>query len=108
MITIELWVLSGAARVIMIALLIRVIIMTVFAILIVFRVMGRDYDAAVMAAGFAGLGLGVTPAATANMDAVTSRYGPSPRAFLVIPLAGASFLDLLNSPTKFFIGVISR
>jgi ESS family glutamate:Na+ symporter len=62
-----------------------------------------------MAAGFTGLGLGATPVAIANMDALTRRFGPSPKAFLVIPLIGAFFIDLLNATViKIFIDIISR
>lgn len=62
-----------------------------------------------MSAGFVGLGLGATPVAIANMDSVTLRYGPSAKAFLVVPLVGAFFIDVLNAGTiKFFINVISK
>lgn len=105
----QLWTLSGAAAPIVIALMLQVVAMTLFAIFVVFRVMGRDYDAGVISAGFAGLGLGATPVAIANMNAVTSRFGASTKAFLVVPLVGAFFIDLLNAATiKFFIGVITR
>ena len=81
--------------------------MTLFAIYVVFRVMGRDYDAVVIAAGFAGMGLGATPVAIANMNAVTTHYGPSTKAFLVVPLVGAFFIDILNAGTiNFFIRLI--
>jgi ESS family glutamate:Na+ symporter len=109
MMSIQLWVLAGGARTIIFALAVQVLVMTFFASFIVFRVMGRNYDAVVMASGFAGLGLGATPVAIANMDAVTQRYGPSPQAFLVIPLVGAFFIDLLNAAViKMFIQIISR
>jgi ESS family glutamate:Na+ symporter len=109
MMSMQLWVLGGGADKILLVLFLQVLVMTVFATLIVFRVMGRDYDAVVMAAGFTGLGLGATPVAIANMDAVTRRFGPSAKAILVIPLIGAFFIDLLNAATiKFFIGIISR
>jgi ESS family glutamate:Na+ symporter len=58
--------------------------------------MGRDYDAAVMAGGHCGFGLGATPNAVANMEAITERFGPAPRAFLVIPMVGAFFIDFTN------------
>ena len=107
MMAIQLWTLTSAAAVIMVVLLAQILLMTIFAVFIVFRVMGRDYHAVVIASGFAGLGLGATPVAIANMNALTSRYGPSPQAFLVVPLVGAFFLDLLNAGTiKFFIRVI--
>lgn len=82
--------------------------MTVFAMHIVFRVMDRNYDAAVIASGFAGMGLRATPVAIANMDAIAIRCGPSPTAFLVVPLVGAFFLDLLNAGAiTAFMGIIS-
>jgi ESS family glutamate:Na+ symporter len=109
MMAIQLWTLAGAFRAISLVLLAQVIIMTVFAIWVVYRVMGRDYDAVVIAAGFTGLGLGATPVAIANMNALTSRYGPSTKAFLVVPLVGAFFVDILNAGTiNFFINLLSR
>jgi len=81
-------------------------VITLFAVLVIFRVMGKDYDAAVIAGGFCGLGMGATPVAIANMSAVTAKYGPSFKAFLVIPLVGAFFIDLLNALViKFFVGL---
>jgi ESS family glutamate:Na+ symporter len=83
--------------------------MALFAIVIVFRIAGRDYDAAVMTGGFVGLGLGATPVALANMDAVTRHYGPSAKAFIVIPIIGAFFIDLLNAGViQFFIDLLQR
>jgi ESS family glutamate:Na+ symporter len=105
----QLWALGDAARFITVALVIQVLVMTLFAMWVVFRVMGRDYDAAVITAGFAGMGLGATPVALANMNAVTSQHGPSPKAYLVVPLVGAFFIDLLNASTiKFFVRVINN
>ncbi|UZE96699.1 sodium/glutamate symporter [Alkalimarinus alittae] len=75
----------------------QVTVITLFTMWVVFRVMGRDYDAAVMASGFAGLGLGATPVAIGNMNAITNRFGPSPKAFLVVPLVGAFFIDIANA-----------
>jgi ESS family glutamate:Na+ symporter len=107
MMTIELWALGNAASAIMIVLVAQILLMTIFAVFVVYRVMGRDYDAVVIAAGFAGMGLGATPIAIANMDAITTRYGPSAKALLVVPLVGAFFIDLLNAGTiNFFIGLI--
>lgn len=71
--------------------------MMLFARFITFHVMGRDYDAAVMAAGHCGFGLGATPTAVANMEATVKRYGPSPQAFLVVPMVGAFFIDITNA-----------
>ncbi len=105
----QLWTVAGAFGKITFVLIIQMLVMTIFAIYIVFWVMGRDYDAAVIASGFAGLGLGATPVAIANMSSITSRFGPSPKAYLVVPLVGAFFIDLLNAATiKFFIGVIKK
>jgi ESS family glutamate:Na+ symporter len=107
MMAIELWALDDMASAIMIVLVAQVLLMTVFAVFVVYRFMGRDYDAVVIAAGFVGMGLGATPVAIANMNAVTHRYGPSTKAFLVVPLVGAFFIDLLNAGTiNFFIDVI--
>ena len=83
--------------------------MTLFTMYIVFRWMGKNYDACVIAAGFAGLGLGATPIAIANMNSVTTRFGPSTKAFLVVPLVGAFFIDLLNAGViKLFILIITK
>ena len=89
--------LTGALGPLAMVLTIQVLIMGLFAYFVVFPALGRDYDASVIAAGFAGLGLGATPVGIANMHAVTSRFGASPKAFLVVPLIGAFFLDLANA-----------
>jgi len=93
----QLWVLAGAVGQILLVLFAQMTIITLFAVFIVFRFVGKDYDAAVIVAGFTGLGMGATPVGIANMNAVTSKYGPSPKAFLVVPLVGAFFLDLVNA-----------
>jgi ESS family glutamate:Na+ symporter len=69
----------------------------IFAGFVVFRLMGKNYDAAIISGGFFGLSLGATPVAIASMDASSKKYGPSPKAFLVIPLIGAFFIDLSNA-----------
>jgi ESS family glutamate:Na+ symporter len=98
--------LAGAFGVIYVVLNVQALIITLFAVLIIFRVMGKDYDAAVIAGGFCGLGMGATPVAIANMSAVTAKYGPSFKAFLIVPLVGAFFIDLMNALViKFFIGL---
>ena len=85
---------------------VQAIVLTLFAVMVIFRMMGRDYDAAVIVSGFCGLGMGATPVAMANMSAVTQKYGASFKAFLVVPLVGAFFIDLLNALViKFFIGL---
>ena len=90
-------------------MLLQVVVITLFTTLIVFHFMGRDYDAAVISAGFVGLGLGATPVAIANMSVLTARFGHSAKAFLVVPLVGAFFIDLLNALViKFYVGVITR
>lgn len=89
--------LSNALGPLTVVLTVQVIIMVLFAYFIVFPALGRDFDAAVIASGFAGLGLGATPVGIANMHAVTSRFGASTKAFLVVPLVGAFFLDIANA-----------
>ena len=81
---------------IFIILAVQALVMALFAIFVTFRVMGSTYDAAVLAAGHCGFGLGATPTAIANMQAVTQRYGPSQIAFLVVPMVGAFFIDIVN------------
>jgi ESS family glutamate:Na+ symporter len=71
--------------------------MAAFAYFVTFRGMGRDYDAAVMAGGHCGFGLGATPNAVANMRSLEERFGPAPRAFLVVPMVGAFFIDFTNA-----------
>ena len=100
--------LAGSFSGVALVLVAQVALAVVFATQIVFRVCGRDYDAAIIAAGYAGLGLGATPIGVANMNAVTSRFGPSPKAFLVIPLVGAFLLDLVNAfVIQTYIGILS-
>jgi len=89
--------LQGAFGVIGIMLLIQAVVITLFTVFLVFPLLGRNYDAACISAGFIGMGLGATPVGIANMDALTSRYGPSPKAYLVIPLLGAFFIDIANA-----------
>ena len=108
MMTVELWTLGGALEAITLVLVAQVLLMTVFAMFVVFLLTGRDYDAVVIAAGFSGLGLGATPVAIANMTSVTSTYGPSPKAMLLVPLIGAFFIDLLNAGTiQFFLKMLT-
>ena len=98
--------LAGAFGTIFVVLCVQIVVITLFAVVVIFRIMGRDYDAAVIVGGFCGLGMGATPVAIANMNAITSRHGPSFKAFLIIPLVGAFFIDLLNALViKFFIGL---
>ncbi|MBS4081452.1 sodium/glutamate symporter [Pseudomonas rustica] len=94
--SLKLWDLAALALPIFIILAVQTLVMALFAIFVTFRMMGRNYDAAVLAAGHCGFGLGATPTAIANMQAVTQRYGPSQMAFLVVPMVGAFFIDIIN------------
>ncbi len=89
--------LANAAVPMLIILAVQVLVMALFAWLITFRVMGRDFDGAVMAGGHCGFGLGATPNAVANMKALVERFGPAPRAFLVLPIVGAFLIDFVNA-----------
>ena len=71
--------------------------MMLYAFFITYRFIGIDYDAVVLAAGHCGFGLGATPTAVAIIQAVTDRYGPSYKAFLIVPIVGAFFVDLVNA-----------
>lgn len=95
--SLKLWDLAALALPIVILLAAQALLMALFAIFVTFRVMGRNYDAAVLAAGHCGFGLGATPTAIANMQAVTQRFGPSQIAFLVVPMVGAFFIDIANA-----------
>ncbi|AMB79339.1 MULTISPECIES: sodium/glutamate symporter [Pseudomonas] len=94
--SLKLWDLAALALPIFILLVAQTLVMALYAIFVTFRVMGSNYDAAVLAAGHCGFGLGATPTAIANMQAVTQRYGPSQIAFLVVPMVGAFFIDIIN------------
>ena len=95
--SIQLWQLANVIGPLLIVLTVQMLVISILAVFLVFRFTGRDYDASVIAAGFMGLGLGATPVAMANMQALTSRYGPSTKAFIVVPLVGAFFIDLSNA-----------
>ncbi|AEW76987.1 sodium/glutamate symporter [Aggregatibacter actinomycetemcomitans ANH9381] len=105
--SLKLWQLAGLALPVMVILAIQVVLMAVFAVYVTYRIMGKDYDAVVLSAGHCGFGLGATPTAVANMQAVTSRFGPSHKAFLIVPMVGAFFIDLVNaSVLKVFLFVV--
>jgi ESS family glutamate:Na+ symporter len=95
--SLQLWTLIDLALPILLLLLAQVVIISVFSVFVVFRALGKTYDAAVISAGYVGLGLGATPTAVANMTAVTKQYGASPQAFIVVPLIGAFFIDITNA-----------
>ncbi|MFR8862028.1 MAG: sodium/glutamate symporter [Coprococcus eutactus] len=97
MITLKLWQLAELALPLIILLSAQLILMILFTYFVVFNVMGRDYDAAVLSAGTCGFGMGATPNAMANMQAICDRYVPSVKAYLIIPLIGSLFADFLNS-----------
>jgi ESS family glutamate:Na+ symporter len=94
--TLRLWELVGLAVPLLVILAAQVAMM-VAVCLAVYRLMGRDYEAAVMTGGFCGFMLGTTANAVANMEALVERYGPAPRAFLVVPMVGAFFIDFTNA-----------
>ena len=95
--SLKLWELLSLALPMLVILVAQVAMMAAFAAFITYRVMGRDYDAAVMAAGHCGFGLGATPNAVANMTSLVERFGAAPRAFLVVPMVGAFFIDFTNA-----------
>ena len=107
MITLKLWQLAELALPLIILLSAQLILMMLFTYFVVFNVMGRDYDAAVLAAGTCGFGMGATPNAMANMQAICDRYVPSVKAYLIIPLIGSLFADFLNRLViTFFINIL--
>lgn len=93
----KLWELAGLALPLFVILVAQVIVVVLFALTASFRVMGKDYESAVMASGFIGFVLGTTANAVANMRALVARFGAAPRAFLVVPLVGAFFIDFANA-----------
>jgi ESS family glutamate:Na+ symporter len=95
--SLRLWELLDLALPMLVILVAQVAFMGAFAYFITYRVMGRDYDAAVMAGGHCGFGLGATPNAVANMESIVERFGAAPRAFLVVPMVGAFFIDFTNA-----------
>ena len=97
MATIRLWELAALAGPLLVIVVCQAAFAVLYGILIVYRMMGRDYEAAVATAGFIGFSMGATATAIANMQAVAGRYGPAPVAFLVVPLTGAFFIDLANA-----------
>ena len=107
MITLKLWQLAALAVPLIILLVVQVVLMFLFAYFVVYNVMGRDYDAAVLAAGTCGFGMGATPNAMANMQALTDRFVPSVKAYILVPIVGSMFADFINSITiTFFINML--
>lgn len=97
LLSLRLWELVDLALPVLVILAVQLVVMMLYAFFITYRFMGKDYDAVVLAAGHCGFGLGATPTAVANMQAVTDRYGPSYKAFLIVPIVGAFFVDLVNA-----------
>ncbi|MGI9537989.1 MAG: sodium/glutamate symporter [Desulfocapsaceae bacterium] len=95
--SLELWTLSDVAGPLLMVLVTQVMVVLALAYFLLFRILNRTYDAAIISSGFVGLSLGATPTAVANMDSLSNKFGPSPTAFLVIPLVGAFFIDLINA-----------
>lgn len=94
--SLKLWQLTGLAGTMTIILAVQTVVMIIYAYFVTARVCGNDYDSAVLAAGHCGFGLGATPTAIANMQSITNTFGPSHKAFLILPLVGAFFVDLVN------------
>ncbi len=93
----KLWLLVDLALPMLLCLAAQVVLMWAFSVFVVFRVMGRDYDAAVMTAGYIGFAMGATSNAMANMQVITKKYGPSPTAYFAIPMVGSLFIDFFNA-----------
>jgi len=93
----KLWELVDLAMPMVICLVLQCVVMFLFSYFVVFNVMGRNYDAAVMTAGFIGFSMGATSNAMANMQVVTKKYGPSPVAYFAIPMVGGMFIDFFNA-----------
>jgi len=95
--SLKLWELAGLAVPLAVILVIQLAVVALVAAFVIFRAMGKDYEAAVMSGGFVGFMLGTTANAMANMEAMVQRFGPAPRAFLVVPMVGAFFIDFTNA-----------
>lgn len=104
MMTLKLWELTGLLGGIAIVVFAQALFMILVAYFIVFRILGSNYDAAVMCAGLCGHGLGATPSAIVNMTAVNEKYGMSKKAMMIVPIVGAFLVDIIYQPqTMFFI-----
>lgn len=101
----QLWALQHVLAFISVAMLVQIVLTVLFTVLVVFRCMGRNYDAVVMCSGFGGITLGSTATAIANMTAVSRQYGAAPQAFIVVPLVCGFVIDLANAAV---IGVMAR
>lgn len=97
MVSLKLWELESLAFLLVVMLVAQVVAMALIAYFVAFNILGRDYDAAVLVAGICGFGLGATPNAMANMSAVCYKYHYSVKPFLIVPIIGAMFVDLINT-----------
>ncbi|MGA7212980.1 MAG: sodium/glutamate symporter [Terrimicrobiaceae bacterium] len=95
--SLKLWELKGAVAFLTVVIALQVLMVVVFALFVVFRVLGKDYEASVISAGFTGITLGTTATAIVSMTAVTKQYGAAHRAFLLVPLVGGFFIDIINA-----------
>ncbi len=95
--SLKLWELASLALPMIIILAVQSVAMALYAVFVTYRMMGKNYDAAVLAAGHCGFGLGATPTAIANMQAITDRFGPSHMAFLVVPMVGGRSLSISST-----------
>ena len=93
----QLWTLGGLGPALVVVLGAQTIAAVAYIVLVVFPMMGRNYEAAVISAGFTGISLGATPTAIANMTAVTKLHGACARAFIILPLVSAFFIDIANA-----------
>ncbi len=106
--SLQLWTLNALAGPLLLMVAVQVVVVLLFSYFVVFRVMGADYDAAVISSGYVGMALGATPTAMANMTAVTQKSGGSTKAFIIVPLIGALFIDLSNAVViEFFLSMLS-
>ncbi|MGR5236377.1 sodium/glutamate symporter [Vibrio alfacsensis] len=94
--SLKLWNIFDLAIPFLVILAVQSVILAIFTYYVTFKVMGSNYDAAVMAGGHCGFGLGATPTAVMNMGSIVNRFGPSPQAFMVVPIVGAFFIDIVN------------
>ncbi|MFV0372105.1 MAG: sodium/glutamate symporter [Azonexus sp.] len=97
LLSLKLWELAGLAGPLVVILAAQTVVVAAYVAFVTFRVMGKNYDAAVLCAGQCGFGMGATPTAVANMQAITNQYGASHKAFLIVPMVGAFFIDLINA-----------
>lgn len=97
MMTLKLWELAGLAGPMLLLLLAQIVLMFLCSVFITFRIMGKSYDAAMIAVGHCGFGLGAVPTAMANMQSIRDKYGDSPDAFFIVPLVGSLFINLINT-----------